>query len=78
MVIRGADYGTVSSTLLALGPKPRDAIYQHADGPADEARYEDYSPMLRDILSRGLRESRNKAAANELIDADLAETADVE
>jgi hypothetical protein len=34
--------------------------------------------MLRDILSRGLRESRNKAAANELIDADLAETAEVE
>ncbi|MFM2216050.1 MAG: hypothetical protein RL240_368 [Planctomycetota bacterium] len=78
MVIRGGDYGTVSSTLLALGPKPRDAIYQHAEGPADEARYEDYSPLLRDILSRGLRESRNKAAAHDTVDAEMAETADVD
>jgi len=29
---------------------------------ADQAKYEDYSPMLRDILSRGLREARAKAA----------------
>lgn len=63
MVVRGADYGTVSSTLMALGGKPRDAIFQYADGPADEHRYEDYSPLLRDILSRGLRESRVKLAA---------------
>jgi uncharacterized protein with NRDE domain len=63
MVLRGADYGTVSSTLIALGAKPRDAIYQYADGPADEARFEDYSPMLRDILSRGLRETKPKAMA---------------
>lgn len=62
MVLRGADYGTVSSTLIALGPKPRDAIYQYADGPADESRYEDYSPLLRDILSRGLREARAKVS----------------
>ncbi len=62
MVMRGTDYGTVSSTLMALGGKPRDAIFQYADGPADEHRYEDYSPLLRDILSRGLRESRVKMA----------------
>ncbi len=66
MVLRGADYGTVSSTLIALGPKPRDAIYQYADGPADEARYEDYSPLLRDILSRGLREARAKVAVGDM------------
>ncbi len=81
MVIQGGDYGTVSSTLIALGPKPRDAIFQYADGPASQARFEDYSPLLRDILSRGLRESRSKAvAAVEMGDAnaDLAETADVD
>jgi uncharacterized protein with NRDE domain len=61
MIIRGKDYGTVSSTLIALGKKPRDAIYQFANGAPDETKYEDYSPMLRDILSRGLRESRTKA-----------------
>jgi uncharacterized protein with NRDE domain len=63
MVVREKDYGTVSSTLIAVGTKPRDAIYQYANGAPDEAKYEDYSPMLRDILSRGLRENRAKAAA---------------
>ena len=62
MVIRGDDRGTVSSTLLALGKKPRDAIYQYADGAPDQSKYEDYSPLLRDILSRGLRESRTSKA----------------
>ncbi len=63
MVIRAHDYGTISSTLIALSPKPRDAIFQYAAGAPDEAKYEDYSPMLRDILSRGLRESRTKVKA---------------
>jgi len=63
MVLRGPDKGTVSSTLIALGKKPRDAIFQYASGSPDQARYEDYSPMLRDILSRGLRESRSRAKA---------------
>lgn len=63
MVIRGKERGTVSSTLIALGKKPRDAIFQYANGAPDEAKYEDYSPLLRDILSRGLRESRTKAKA---------------
>jgi hypothetical protein len=63
MIIRNGDYGTVSSTLIALGVKPRDAIYQYCSGAPDEEKYEDFSPMLRDILSRGLRESRTKAKA---------------
>jgi hypothetical protein len=61
MVVRNSDYGTVSSTLIALGVKPRDAIYQFSNGAPDQSKYEDYSPMLRDILSRGLREARTKA-----------------
>lgn len=60
MVLRGNEKGTVSSTLLALGKKPRDAIYQFAAGSPDETKYEDFSPLLRDILSRGLREARSK------------------
>jgi len=43
--------------------KPRYAIYQYASNSPDVARYEDYSPLLRDILSRGLRESRTKTKA---------------
>ena len=61
MIVRGKDWGTVSSTLISLGKKPRDAIYQFANGAPDQARYEDFSPMLRDILSRGLREARARA-----------------
>jgi len=61
IVIRGSDRGTVSSTLISLGKKPRDAIYQYSMGPPDRTRYEDFSPLLRDILSRGLRESKTKA-----------------
>jgi uncharacterized protein with NRDE domain len=63
MVFKGKERGTVSSTLIALGKKPRDAIFQYANGSPETARYEDYSPLLRDILSRGLRESRSKAKA---------------
>jgi uncharacterized protein with NRDE domain len=63
MVVRRPQRGTVSSTLLALGKKPRDAIYQYAEGAPDQAKYEDFSPLLRDILSRGLREARGKEKA---------------
>ncbi len=63
MVVRNGNYGTVSSTLISLGTKPRDAIYQYSNGAPDEAKFEDYSPLLRDILSRGLREARAKAGA---------------
>lgn len=63
VILRGKDRGTVCSTLLALGTKPRDAIYQFATGAPDQAKYEDYSPLLRDILSRGLREARQQEAS---------------
>lgn len=63
MVIRGDKVGTVNSTLISLGARPRDAIYQFADGAPDQCKFEDYSPLLRDILSRGLRESRARANA---------------
>ena len=60
MVVKEKDYGTVSSTLISLGKKPRDAIYQYSNGSPDVSKFEDYSPLLRDILSRGLRESTAK------------------
>jgi hypothetical protein len=61
MVVKGKERGTINSTLIALGKRPRDAIYQFAAGSPDQAKYEDFSPLLRDILSRGLREARSKA-----------------
>ena len=38
-------------------------MFQFADGAPDGNKFEDYSPLLRDILSRGLREARAKASA---------------
>lgn len=64
MVMEGREWGTVSSTLIALGKKPRDAIYQFAGGAPTKTPYEDFSPLLRDILSRGLREARTKTQAS--------------
>ncbi len=66
VVIREKDRGTVSSTLISLGTKPRDAIFQYSDGAPDKNKYEDFSPLLRDILSRGLREAK---AANANVNA---------
>lgn len=63
IILRRPTRGTVSSTLLSLGKKPRDAIFQYCNGAPDQAKYEDYSPLLRDILSRGLREARAKQKA---------------
>ncbi|MEX1042409.1 MAG: NRDE family protein [Pirellulaceae bacterium] len=63
MVVNGREWGTVSSTLISLGKKPRDAIFQYADGSPAKVPFEDLSPLLRDILSRGLREARAKAEA---------------
>ena len=63
MVVRQPNFGTISSTLISLGKKPRDAIYQYSNGAPDQSKFEDYSPFLRDILSRGLREARTKTAS---------------
>lgn len=63
MIMREKEWGTVNSTLISLGKKPRDAIYQFSGGPPDHSKFEDFSPLFRDILSRGLREARTKANA---------------
>lgn len=45
--LRGADRGTVSSTIVALGPKLEESsLYLHAQGQPDRTPYEDYSPQL--------------------------------
>jgi hypothetical protein len=51
VVITGKEYGTVSSTLLALGKKLQQSILQHASGPPSPHAYEDLSALLRQVLS---------------------------
>lgn len=52
IVLRAADRGTVSSTLVSLADDPSDAVYQYAPGPPDLAPYEDFSPLLH-LLRNG-------------------------
>lgn len=50
IIVRVADRGTVSSTLVTLPNDSSQAIYRHAPGPPDKTPYEDYSSLLRDVL----------------------------
>lgn len=49
-----ADRGTVSSTLLALPHRIADARYLYASGPPSRVPYENYSPLLTQLLRGGV------------------------
>jgi uncharacterized protein with NRDE domain len=49
MIIRKADRGTVSSSVIALRQPLDRGIYLHAQEPPDRTPYEDYSELLRQI-----------------------------
>ena len=49
IVLRAADRGTVSSTLVSLAADPAESVYRYAAGPPDLAPYDDYSPLLREL-----------------------------
>lgn len=51
LVMAGGEFGTVSSTLLALPRKAQHAVYQYAAGPPSDAPYDDLSALLRQVLS---------------------------
>ncbi len=49
--ISGPEYGTVSSTLLALPKKTHNAVYHYAAGSPSDHPYDDLSALLRQVLS---------------------------
>jgi hypothetical protein len=51
VILRSEDFGTVSSTLIALPTRPQHAAYQYAPGPPCDAAYDDLSALLRQVLS---------------------------
>ena len=51
IVLRRAERGTVSSTLLAVTDNPRDAVCEFAAGAPDLVPYFDYSNDLRRLLA---------------------------
>jgi uncharacterized protein with NRDE domain len=46
-------YGTRSSTILRLSPRPEEMHWRHAEGPPDEAEFVDLSETLRDLMGFG-------------------------
>jgi len=50
IIVQLADRGTVSSTIVSLTAEGRAGTYLHAAGPPDRAAYEDYSPLLAELL----------------------------
>lgn len=48
---RTKEWGTVSSTILALAAKPERSRYHYAAGPPCEATYTDETPLLNSILT---------------------------
>ncbi|MBN1908869.1 MAG: NRDE family protein [Pirellulales bacterium] len=51
VVLTGGPFGTVSSTLLSLPRRIQNAVYQYAPGPPSETPYDDFSALLRQVLS---------------------------
>ncbi|OHB80019.1 MAG: hypothetical protein A2V98_04130 [Planctomycetes bacterium RBG_16_64_12] len=51
LIVSGNEFGTVSSTLVALVKKPQNAVYQYAPGPPCDHAYDDFSALLRQVLS---------------------------
>jgi uncharacterized protein with NRDE domain len=51
VVLLAPDYGTVSSTLVALPKKTHNAVYHYAPGPPSDCGYDDLSALLRQVLS---------------------------
>jgi uncharacterized protein with NRDE domain len=49
--LRGTDRGTVSSSLVVLGPTLLRSSFLHSQGPPDVTPYQDYSSLLRGLAS---------------------------
>ncbi len=56
----GGNYGTVSSTLLALSGKISQAVLQYTPGPPSEHSYDDLSALLRQVLSADKNRRKNQ------------------
>jgi hypothetical protein len=64
VVVLGHEFGTVSSTLLALPRKIQQAVYQYTPGPPCDYPYDDLSALLRQVLSTE-RSRRNREGNGE-------------
>lgn len=51
IVLRAADRGTVSSSLISMTGECNESAYQYAPGPPDAVHYQDYSALLRAVCN---------------------------
>jgi hypothetical protein len=51
IVLRGPDRGTVSSSIMAVAREPAQSVYLFAPGSPDQTAYEDFSPLLSELLA---------------------------
>jgi hypothetical protein len=64
VVLTGREFGTVSSSLLALPRKIQHSVFHYCNGAPSEKGYDDLSALLRQVLSAGRsRRLAEKAAA---------------
>ncbi|HLA86122.1 MAG TPA: NRDE family protein [Thermoguttaceae bacterium] len=71
-VLVGPEYGTVSSTLISLPRKVQNSVFQYTAGPPCDTRYDDFSALLRQVLSTDKNKEAREAARREQ-DAALAD-----
>jgi uncharacterized protein with NRDE domain len=71
VVLVGGEFGTVSSTLVSLPKKIQNAVFQYTGGPPCDTHYDDYSALLRQVLSTDkAKETRDVEEEEEEILAD--------
>ena len=65
IIVRLAERGTVSSTLIALPNDLSQSVYEFAAGPPDVTPYHDYSLDARKLLAGELSRRQSRGAASE-------------
>ncbi len=72
-VIHEGEFGTVSSILLSLTGRVQNSILQYAPGSPADINYDDYSALMRQVLSTGKEKARKKQRRleDDYIDDDL-------
>lgn len=68
----GTDRGTVSSTVLGIGSERDGSQYWHAPGAPASTAYDDYTPMLRQLLRGEAGEPPDAAGSTTVQTASLA------
>jgi uncharacterized protein with NRDE domain len=57
--LSGSDRGTVSSTVIGLANNAHGSRYWYAPGPPASTPYDNYAPLLRQLLSGGAPDARD-------------------